>query len=290
MGILWTAVPGIVIAAMTMREIFKDLFHPSASGSLSDYIGRTLFRLFRRWPSILPLAGPLSLVVVILCWALLIAIGFALIYWGVFPGEFQVQTGKDPSEEHGFWSVLYFSLEVLTTLGLGDFTPKPAWLRILVTLHALTGYALITASLSWIVLLYPALGRVRSLARWGSTLAEAERRTGINVVSGDAQYLLGDLANDVIRARVDLIHFPIIYYFHSNQNEASLSRSVPYLVRFAEEGSQSGCSARVQLAAATLRVALDDLAKVLSERFVSADASDPAAVFRAYAEDHISAE
>jgi hypothetical protein len=184
------------------------------------------------------LAGPLSLVVVIFCWAFLLSLGFAFIYWGSFPDAFQLGTGRDPKQEHAFRSVLYFSLEVLTTLGLGDVAPKPEWLRLTVAMHALLGISLITASISWVVLLYPALGRMRSLARHVSILARAEQVTGFDAIdSGDPEYLLSDLAMELVRTRVDLVHFPIIYYFYSDRETVSLASTIPNLVHFAEDGA-----------------------------------------------------
>jgi Ion channel len=227
------------------------------------------------------------LVIVIVSWALLQAVGFALIYWAVFPNDFQMAKGEHPGAEQGFWLLLYFSLQAMATLGLGDLLPTAAWLRILIALQALTGFALVTASVSWIVLLYPALARMRTLARHASILARAEQKTGVDVVSGDAQYLLGDLALDVIRTRVDLIHFPIIYYFHSDSQRASLPESLPYLVTFADAACKSETPDRLRLAGAALRAALDDLAKTLSERFLQEDSENTEAVFRAYAEDHV---
>jgi hypothetical protein len=286
MGRLWTAGPGILIIAFTLREIFQDLFLPGGSGSLSDFVARNVYRLFRRRRSLLPAAGPLAVVLVILCWVLLIGVGFALIYWDSFPNEVHVASGKSVAEERGLWPALYLSFEVLTTLGLGDVAPKPTWLRMLVSLEALIGFSILTASVSSIVLLYPALARMRTLARRTWTLAEAERRTEVAVVSGNAEILLGALALEVIETRVDLIHFPLLYYFHSDNRAASLREAIPHLVRFAEQGSRRNDADRVRLAAAALRVALDDLADLLGRRFVDADPGDPEAVFRAFAEDH----
>jgi Ion channel len=277
---------GVLIVAFAFRETFKDLFHPTRTGTLSDFVGRTLFRLFRTGTPALSLAGPLSLVVVILCWAFLQALGFALIYWAGFPAQFQFANTENVGW-HGFWLMLYFSLQAMTTVGLGDVTPKTDWLRILVAFQALAGVALVTASVSWIVLLYPALGRMRTLARHVSTLARAEQKTSVAVVSGEAQFLLDDLASDVIRTRVDLIHFPIIYYFYSGHARSSLPESLPHLVRFALLGSNAEKPERVRLASAALREALNDLAEVLAQRLRRADTKDPEAVFRAYAEEHL---
>lgn len=291
MRVLWTIVPGVLIVAFAFTEIFQDLFHPTHSGSLSDWIGRSVFRLFRRWPRALSSAGPITIVLVVLCWALLQALGFALIYWYAFPDSFRLLNGDNrQSSGGGFWTMFYFSIQVMTTLGLGDVMPKTDVLRILATLQSLIGLALLTASVSSIVLLYPALGRMRSLARLTTILSRAAKRTGIDVVSPDSDSSLTGLADAVIQTRVDLIHFPIVYYFHSDHRRSSLAAALPKLLEFAEAGAQIDGSERVRLAAAVLRAALDDLAALLDERFLHTNSKDPALVFRAYAKDHIIAE
>ncbi len=284
---LWTALPGVAVLAFAFHEVFQDLFHPTQSGALSEWIGRTSFRLLRRWPSILSLAGPLTLVIVIMLWASLQAVGFALIYCTNFPGGFQLGSSEHASGFGGFWTMLYFSVQVMTTMGTGDLRPKPGWLRILVSIQALVGFALITASVSSIVLIYPPLSRMRTLARFTETLLEAAKRTGVDVVSSFAQDLLNGLAVNVIQARVDFIHFPVLYYFHADRRRSSLARALPNLLGFAEQGLRPEISEPVRLASSTLQTALEDLAQVLSDRFIHSQSNDPAAIFRAYAKDHV---
>jgi hypothetical protein len=157
----------------------------------------------------------------------------------------------------------------------------------LVTFEALVGLALVTASVSWIVLLYPALGRMRTLARHVSILFRAQQKSGVPLVGSGAEGLLDELTLNTIRTRVDFIHFPAIYYFSAAEDVASLPHAITCLVRFAEEGASAGKPDRVRLAASSLRLALDDLAQVLAERFVRAEASDSAGIFRMYAKDHL---
>jgi hypothetical protein len=288
MRVLWTALPGVLIIAFAFTEIFQDLFHPTHTGSLSDWIGRTLFKLFRRWPRALSTAGPLSIALVILSWSLLQAIGFALIYCAGFPDSFRLLNRADhPTGMHSFWTMLYFSFQVMTTLGLGDVMPNADWVRLVAGLQALIGLALLTASVSSIVLIYPALGRMRSLARRTTILSKAGKETGIDVISGQVDGLLSDLACAVIQTRVDFIHFPIIYYFHSDHRRSSLAGTLPKLIAFAQAGSNPDAPDRVRLAAATLRAALADLAAVLDDRFLHTKSEDPGVVFRAYAKDHV---
>lgn len=288
MRALWTVLPGVSIIVFAFTEIFQDLFHPTHTGSLSDWIGRSLFRLFRRWPSALSTAGPLTIVLVILSWALLQVVGFALIYWVGFPGGFRLLNQEDSTgAAHGFWTMLYFSFQVMTTLGFGDVMPRADWLRIVTSLQALIGFALLTASVSSIVLIYPALGRMRLLARRTTILGRAAKETGIDVISGDRESFLSDLATAVIQTRVDFIHFPIIYYFHSDHRRSSLAAALPKIMDFAKAGSTPDAPERVRLASATLRMALQDLAAILDDRFLHTNAKDPAVVFRAYAKDHV---
>jgi hypothetical protein len=63
----------------------------------------------------------------------------------------------------------------LATLGYGDIVPTSDLLRVLVPLEALVGFALLTAALSWVISVYPALSRRRSLARGATLLKGSEQ-------------------------------------------------------------------------------------------------------------------
>lgn len=287
MAAFWTSAVGTLAIAWTLREIFRDLFQPTGSGALSSFVGRTTLALGRRVRLLLPIAGPLTVVAVIVCWALLIAVGFALIYWPRFPQDFRFSQAEPGDPLGRFWTVLYFSLASLTTLASGELTPNAIPIRMLTALESLIGIALITASVTWIVLIYPALGRMRELARRTSVLLRAQDETGISMLSGPGELLLGDLAQSVIRMRIDLIHFPLIYYFHAESEGASLAKSLEQLGRFARIADENDRTDSVRLAATMLKIALADIAEVLVIKFVhQADAKNPPGAFRAMAEDH----
>ena len=288
MEALWTSLVGIFLIAWTLREIFTDLFQPSGSGSLSSFVGKQLFRLAQRMRWMMRSAGPLSIVIVITTWALLVTVGFALVYWARFPQAFTVPPPGVRDKLGKVWVVLYFSLTSLTTLAAGEIVPKGSWIRLVAALESLIGISLVTASVTWIVLIYPALGRMRTLARRASTLLRAQKQTGVDVISGDVENLLGDLAESVMRTRVDFIHFPLIYYFHADTEGASLANSLTSLWQLADTATDQKHSERVRLAATVLTIALTDTADFLQERFVpGADQKDPPAVFRAVAQDHL---
>jgi hypothetical protein len=80
----------------------------------------------------------------------------------------------------------------------------------------------------------PALARMRELTRRAATLVKAQKQTGVDMISQDVQSLLGDLAQSVIRTRVDFIHYPLIYYFHADTEGTSLADSLRQLAHLAE--------------------------------------------------------
>jgi hypothetical protein len=274
---------GVVLIAFMLREVFLDLFHHAQSGTVSDRIARIVFASIRPRPSLLPLAGPLSVVLIILAWFFLLAFGFSLVYWPRWPAQFAV---KSLPVDGAFVQSFYFSLETMTTLGYGDISPNAPRLQLVTTVQALVGFALVTASVSWIVLLFPALARLRTLARNVTNLSAAERDTGFRAETSFSDEVLFNLASAVTQVRVDLEHFPIVYYFRSSTRRGSLPMALPCLVRIARGRIDIQRPAGVRLACASLNTSLQELACKLGESFVDADPADMRAVFAAYHEHH----
>lgn len=281
-------VAGFVLLIIAVHEIYRDLFQPSEQGSFSKMIGRAVFGTMKRIPALLPSSGPIAFFTVIGCWVLVILCGFALIYSALYPAAFHITVQSEKNTPHLFVTVLYLSLEILTTLGIGDIIPQAEPLRFVVGGEALIGVVLFSATISWFLLLYPALARLRTLARRATILCEASKQIGARSISGNSESLLSAFALDVVQVRVDFVHYPVIYYFHSGSKHASLPDALLLLSRFAEEGIKEQNHESVRLAAAGLNAGLADLAHLLGTMFVHADPNDPIAVFRAYAADHLS--
>lgn len=277
---------GVVVVGLIVWQVFSDLFHPGGTGALSDWIGRSLFTGFKRLPRLLPLAGPVALVTVIAVWVGGLIVGFALIYLPTYPDAFRTSTGAVPTGSSRLLTALYFSFETLITLGYGDIVPESKTIRFVSATEGLVGFGLLTASVSAIVLLYPALSRMRLLARGVSHLVDAERASGIPLASTGSDVALSSLARDVTHARVDLIHFPIVYYFAANDPRASVAMWVHELSRFAHEASQSDRPDRVRLAGMALDAALHEFAGILEERFLHTGSRNRDVIFKALASDH----
>ncbi len=124
---------------------------------------------------------------------------------------------------------------------------------------------------------------MRTLARTVANVVASELRTGASIGRSGSDAMLMSLARDVTRTRIDLVHFPIIYYFAAVDWNASIAYWTPQLVRWAEDGISVDRPAHVRLAAATFDGALTDLAALLGARFLRREFSDRDAVFRAFA-------
>lgn len=150
---------------------------------------------------------------------MLLAVGWALIYWPRMPEAFLLSPGLGSSGAEGFVDALYLSLMTLTTLGYGTITPSPNWLQIVAMLEALVGFGLLTASLTWVTSLYPVFTRRQSLAREISLLQESEEETGSDPAELDpegVERLLETLTSQLVTPQGDLVRFPVTYYFHNS--------------------------------------------------------------------------
>jgi Ion channel len=262
------------------------------SRSLMYVVWRGFRHVAARRPVLLELAGPFTLLSVIATWTLLLWIGWALVYWPRLPGEFLLQAGLEPSSQAGFLDALYLSLVTLATLGYGDIVPTSDLLRVLVPLEALVGFALLTAALSWVLSVYPALSRRRSLAREVTLLKGFEQGVGDALERVDADEVarvLGELSLRMVAVEGDLVQFPVTYYFHNAEERFSLPLAMPYLLRLAEKTGGESSPPQVRLQARMLRGAIGDFSnRIGSKAFL--DLSEEASaeeVIEAYTRDHL---
>jgi hypothetical protein len=282
---------GLVLAAL--RDIFQQLFRPSGAGSLSRFLMRAVWRMFRRLghhkPAVFALVGPAVLLTIISAWILLLVTGWALIILPRLPGGFLLQTGLDPTFQNDLVAAFYVSMVTLATLGYGDIVPRDEPLRVLLPLEALIGFALVTAAISWVLSIYPALSRRRSLAHEITLLSEAESETGIDVTRTDpeaASRRLDSFASQLVSVRGDLLQFPVTYYFYTGDERTALPARLPMLARLARRGAGARAPA-VRLGAAALRGAVQDFSETLASHFLGGTASSTGEVLAAYARDHL---
>jgi hypothetical protein len=283
---------GLIVGAV--RDIFDALFHQGARGALSRSLMRGTWWVFHRLSrlrgGLLPVAGPIMLVVIVATWATLLALGWALIFWPHMPEGFLFSSTPGDRASAQFLDALYISLVTLGTIGFGDITPLEGWLRLVAPLEALLGFGLLTGSISWLLSIYPTLLRRRSLTYEIALLRKAEEERGLGV-SGlrpeAAEGLYAELKSRLVAVERDLVTFPISYYFSSADERFALSRSMPYLLELAERGDDDANPPGVRLRTILLREAIDDFARSTAARFHGHSSDSTAELLHAYARDHM---
>lgn len=274
---------GTLIVLFGLREVFRDIFHPTRSGSLSDFVGRGASALMRH-TRLRPAVGPIALVSTILGWVVTLNFGFALIYCGLTSQ--QLLTGPGPTHigaMRSFLRSLYFSLGAFDTFQTFELAPKTGWLRLVIAIEGLIGISMITASVSWLVLLYPALSRMRQFAKRASIMLEAERRSGLSLVDTMGVESLTELVRGIIQFRIDIILFPILLNFYAADRDATIAFVLPDIYSLSQRAlNPERHTEPVLLAGVQLQVALEQLAQALAEHVVPVDRKDIKSVFEAF--------
>jgi len=249
-------IAGIGCIAAALRDVFDVLFHPRGRAILSSAVTATVRRMFLRPSSV---AGPVALLAVIASWAVLLACGWALVIWPHLGESFRFPT---ESADRDLVDALYVSLVTLGTIGFGEITPTSDAMKVLLPLEGLVGLGLLTASLSWLLSLYPALSRRRSLAYDITLLRRAEDDTGEDVFSIDAETAaaqLAELTSRLVAVERDLTAYPIAHCFVEDDARFSLDLAMPYLDELAARGRLPSMPAATRLRALMLSAALADL-------------------------------
>lgn len=173
---------GAVLIATALHDVFHTLLQPSGTGRLTQAIFLGGWRLGRlageRGKNV---AAPLAIVSTAFAWAGMVAVGCALVYWPHLPERFYIAEGLGSIVHGNLVDALYVSGVALTTVGFGNVPPRDGLLRLVLVTEGLIGFALLSASISWILAIYPALQRSRALAGRISTLMHGDDEPRLTV-------------------------------------------------------------------------------------------------------------
>ena len=215
--------------------------------------------------------GPLSLLLLLVVWALLLIAGFGFVFYALgspFADQFNIHHGLLGDLR----SDLYVSGTTLFTLGLGDVTPKTYLARALVVFEGGTGLAFVALVIGYVPVLYQAFSRREvSVAmldgRAGSppTATELLRRHAYEGGEAELITLLAEWERWSAEILESHISYPLLCYYRSqHDNQSWLSALVAVLDACAllittVDGPQAR---QAQLTFAMARHALVDLGHV----------------------------
>jgi Ion channel len=212
--------------------------------------------------------GPMSLIFLLVMWASVMVVGFALLFYALG------SPFNDSTQGPGFQSDLYVSGTTIFTLGLGDVLPRSAWARELVILEAGTGLGFLAVVMGYFPVLYGAFSRREvsiSLldARAGSppTAAELLRRHSFEGGEQALSLLLVEWERWSAELLESHISYPLLCYFrsqHNNQSWISALTAVLDTSALLIAGVRGHEARQAQLTFAMARHALVDLSQIFS--------------------------
>jgi len=265
--VLWDAFETIVLPRrVTRRFRLTRAFYRSTWRVWSLVVCRVAPG--KRRETFLALYGPLSLIFLLIVWAVGLILGFALLHYGI--GSAVSLAGETPS----FRVDLYLSGTTFFTLGMGDVTPRNTTARVFTVLESGMGFGFLALVISYLPVLYQSFSR-RELpiamldARAGSppTAAELLRRHA----SADGLEALQRFLRDLERWAAELleshISYPVLGYFrsqHANQSWLSALTVLLDSSALVIAGSDGACARQAQLTFAMARHVVVDLAQVFS--------------------------
>jgi hypothetical protein len=97
--------------------------------------------------------GPLSLIILLVLWAVVLFFGFALLQWGLNDPL------NAPEKQLSFWTYLYMSGTTFVTLGYGDVTPLTGFGRFLAVTEAGMGFLFLALIIGYVPVIYQAFSR-----------------------------------------------------------------------------------------------------------------------------------
>ncbi len=232
---IFAAIFGIVMILLVAQDTFETIVLPRRVirqiritrlfFRVTWHAWRFLSRLMRpgaRRESYLSYFGPLSLLALFVFWAVLFVFAFGLLLWGL------ALPLNAPEKTISFLTYLYLSGTTFFTLGLGDVTPVPGVVRLLVVGEVALGFAFLALVISYVPVIYQAFSR-RELrislldARAGSPASAAEilRRNHAGKHVEELRLILHDWevwCADILESHLS---YPVLAYYRSQHDQQS---------------------------------------------------------------------
>jgi hypothetical protein len=221
--------------------------------------------------------GPLSLLLLLVVWAVLLIVGFSLLYFALGTPFTDAMKNHLGGRRFDILTDLYVSGTTLFTLGLGDVVPRIPAARAVIVFESGVGLGLVALVVGYLPVLYGAFSRrevaVALLdARAGSPPTAAELLTRHGFEGGDIALieLLAEWERWAAELLESHVSYPILCYYRSqHDNQSWLSAIVAVLdacallIASQLPKPTSGVPARqAQLTFAMARHALVDLGHV----------------------------
>jgi hypothetical protein len=229
---------GVALLILVAYDVYATVLHSSARyGPVGEGLNRAVWRVSRkaafglgrrRRHRVLNAVGPALMPLLIVTYIALLTLAFALVYVPHVPDNFII---SGPKGDPAWLNALYFSGCTLTTLGYGDIVPSTGGLRFVALVEAASGFALISLAITYLLAVYTALERKRTVAlslyHQAGEGADAAGYIAHHFLEGRFYGLRDALrtsTRDIQSLLESHVEHPVIHYFHPVEVYRSLPR------------------------------------------------------------------
>ncbi|MBV8639023.1 MAG: two pore domain potassium channel family protein [Candidatus Eremiobacteraeota bacterium] len=154
---------GVIFVVLALNDVFQSVIVPRAVGR-SFRVSHILWRFgWRLWPRLsfriyggneparedfLALFAPVTLVVQLIVWSILVLVGFGMIFWAS-----SHDIGPHPRT---FWEAVYFAGTSYFTIGFGDYVGRSGWTRLCSLAAGAAGFGVVGTTTAFLFAIFGA--------------------------------------------------------------------------------------------------------------------------------------
>ncbi len=269
LGVLWEGFETMVLPRRVTRRFRMTRFFYRRTWRPWSKLVRSYIPA-RRQETWLSVFGPLSLLLLLSIWAVVLIVGFGLVHWA---NGSAILTHEGSA---GFLTDIYLSGTTFFTLGLGDVIPRTTLARFLVVLESGMGFAFLALVIGYLPALNQSFARREMLislldARAGSppTASEMLRRHGHERGMEALRQLLHEWEQWSAEFLEGHLSYPVLAYFrsqHDNQSWLAALTAILDTSALVMAGVEGACERQAELTFAMARHAVVDLSLVFRTR------------------------
>ncbi len=223
--------------ALVLLDVFATVLYARTGTSvLSIPVSKLVRRVFylaskpfgRRRGTVMSFCGPVVLVLLVLMWDFGLTLGAALVIHPALGTSVINPSGTTPTD---FTAALQAGGNSTSIVGSGDFSPQTGTFRLFYIFASLTGTAIVSLTLTYLMQVYSAL-RSRNSTALNFHLASAETGDAAELVAGlgargkfdSGHSNLSELAVKVTEAKEANHFYPVLFYFRFSEPHYAVSR------------------------------------------------------------------
>jgi len=233
---IFTGIIGLLLLLFVFYDSLKTTLAVSRDGPLTQkitlYIRVCSLGILKKFASvsffkdhIVTSIGTVTLMTVVFSWYFLLWVAWALLFtWD--PSGIVNTLSSEPTLEDTVGAYIYFAGFSLTTLGVGDLSPRTSLYRILACISALNGFFFVSLTATYTFNVVQAFSQSREVSIKIWSLGSRPRKILLNCWNGEN---FGVLENQISQINQDIAsqgqlqhNFPTMFNYYSTRRRSTL--------------------------------------------------------------------